>query len=1299
MKKLSKILAVLLTLSALCGLLLISVSADSANYAERTNDFSVLSGSSTSSSDAWTTDSTGVRVNAANLINENAQVVAGTNKYLRLYAATAAGTTAGVTAAPSGNGNYQYTMLSGADALQMKNYKYAAFQFLIGAEGGKYVDGAYIKPVSTVGVTSSNFGLIKIVREGDTYYAGFAESATGAVSTKAPLTTIDGDWNVITVVIQPNHNKSSVAVGENANFKTFFYVNGTYVGGRSAGTAVNLGSLSALQVGRTPSTSVSAGDNIILDGYNARFYLNGLDKANNAYTTPDFDGVDDLIKNSTSDATNYKDLFYSKYSTTQDYPTTLVDGKVHTQSAKLFIGDNGYLDVSTAFAELTEGGTVKAYSDVTITGVSLKSFKVEVYDGAKVSFGADIASTSTILPGERDGITRFVVSPRTEVDTALELVNNFDAAPTSSGHFSNGYRTWTNMADGSQTTAVGALTNAGGNKYWKMYPTTKPAAGSVNGYVGFNIQGNSTSTNTTSDRDVYNYKYVATEYLFMAENLNYIEGMAIGIRTDYNQTSAGTSEFSRIYIVKDASGNVYASTATSYGANNPNVALSKVDGAWNIVTMVSSVTGADAAARTATVTTHVYVNGEYLTTTVIENKVVGALTDLVVYGNKNSSATAGQNICIDGISQRYFGSATKDYVTDDYYGLDDFFTDYNNEVEGTAPAYCEDVVYNLTTTVLPETSGNQDYKATINGVYNFLYIESAFAYAESNDKITLNYDFNLKTLAERIKKLTFDGVGVLTVSDAILENYTYYEGVLAKNVRYFVNWLLEEGAEPFKTEELIYKITAPAFPDAQALTDVATDILGDYNLASAWQYKIGEGEYAPLSDFTICDDGDTVTLVPVFGTVIWYHADDTLLATERWFVGSVITKQENDLYGGGLQHNGWYEVIYGWDSQDFIAKPGTTEYRQVYSPVSAVDIKFNFALDGGLAPTYYINAPLDNVKVKSVLASTDFVGGQVLDYVNSYEKVKIDGKDYYMFNLGGVSLADYDAVYSFQVIYEIEIDGINYTLESRVAETSIAYEDENVTAYAKAILTSGAAAECSETTEFIAALIELIGSTYALDNDDTIDAVIDSYVAYHTSLNEGCTCFGGTVGAIPATSDSKVSDTAFTNIGAKLYYTFTEEGPVLTVKVPKTVGERRSLAISASLKGIATDATTKRNQDNRTINVKFRYSGEDEESFIYSANTAAIKTYNAANVQKVVIAKDGATVATATISLGEYVYKMNKALEFYEWINADLDNDGNVDGYKPNAEPIGTLAQRKEFDALLSFINFAKQSKENMTAD
>ena len=60
---------------------------------------------------------------------------------------------------------------------------------------------------------------------------------------------------------------------------------------------------------------------------------------------------------------------------------------------------------------------------------------------------------------------------------------------------------------------------------------------------------------------------------------------------------------------------------------------------------------------------------------------------------------------------------------------------------------------------------------------------------------------------------------------------------------------------------------------------------------------------------------------------------------------------------------------------------------------------------------------------------------------------------------------------------------------------------------------------------------------------------------------------------------------------------------------------------------------------------------------------------------------------------------MNKALEFYEWINADLDNDGNVDGYKPNAEPIGTLAQRKEFDALLSFLNFAKQSKENMTAD
>ncbi len=1297
MKKLSKILAVLLTACVLLGLVAVFASADADDYREHSDEMSNFSTRATVSANAlsaWTTEKDGKPTTNSEFMSA-ATVAVGSaespiNQYLRFYAADA-----------NGASSLLYVVQPEDAQYKIKDYKYAVVQYLFGAEGGKYVDGAYIKPTVAF-TTASNFGAIKIVKDAgaETYHAeGDTQKSVTQSGKTAPLTTVDGDWNVVTMVIKPRHNNSN-AVGTNANFAVYYYVNGVYLGDRTAGSPVELGHVTGLEVGRYASSADQSGHNITLDGYNARYYLNGLDIKNNSYTTPDFYGVDDFIpKYTTADVTQCKDILYSAYSTTKDFPKTLdANGNIHEQTgAKVYIGDMGYMDAAGAFLALKDGETAKVYGDVNITGVLAKSFTVEVYNNAKVNFGGDVTSTSNILPGEeRDGITRYVVSPKRAVD-CVEIKNNVDSALSFNGEdYKDLYRTWTDYDTGVQHHGtVGSKTTVNGNDYWRMFATTKLTnTGGVNGYCVFPIDGTTAPSDAYTSEDILNYKYTATEYLFMAEGLNYPDGMSIEIRYDYKQSSVKTKNFGRVYII-EKDGAWYASA----DGTTPGVPLSTVEGAWNTVTQVSAITNANKATRKATVETQIFVNGTYLSSMTVENEVVGSMTAICFNGHKNSEATPGDNICVDGMSIRNFGSITEDYVSDSFYGIDDYFADCKNEVEGATPISCYDLAYNVNTTFLPATSGEQDYKATINGVYNFLYPQGAIFHAVNNDVITTDSDIVINILPEGIEELFFDGAGAVTLSASVRANYAYYNGVLKKNIKYFVNWLLSEGAEPFKTEELTYTIESPVFPNAAELSGVVTDILGNYNNSVAWLYRVGDGEYKSLSDFEICRYGDVVTLIPCISTVHWYHADGTLKVTELWFVGSEIEKQENDLYGGSYQNNGWYELIYGWDSTDFIAKPGTVEYRQVMAPVSAVDIRFNFTLDGGLAPTYYIKAPFDNIKIKQILASTDFENGAVYDYSNSYEKVKIGEQSYYMYNLGGVSLADYDAVYSFQVVYEIEVEGMVYTLESNIAKTSIAYEDEEVTAYAKAILLGGAAdAVCSEETEFIAGIIELIKCTYALENDGTIDALIDAYVDAHKALNEGCTCFGGVVGNIPREHDSKVSYADITKIGAELSYAITENGATLSVKVPKTVGERHAISVSAALVGIGVDKITNRNEQNEKINVKFRYAGEDEEFFIYTANSAAIKAYNAANVQMLTVSCDGKTVATGTFSLSEYVYKMNEALDFFEWSNVDADNDGNVDGFVENEQTIGTPAERKEFDALLAFLNFSKESEKYISS-
>ena len=122
---------------------------------------------------------------------------------------------------------------------------------LKGDDNGDYAAGITIKP--SVSVSSSNFGTIQITKTseatGDTpaVYSVSNSSGISGDASSIPLTSVPGDWNVITMVIVPTFKTTDVngdgkfTVGDYASFSVYYYVNGTYLGVRTAGSAVDLG--------------------------------------------------------------------------------------------------------------------------------------------------------------------------------------------------------------------------------------------------------------------------------------------------------------------------------------------------------------------------------------------------------------------------------------------------------------------------------------------------------------------------------------------------------------------------------------------------------------------------------------------------------------------------------------------------------------------------------------------------------------------------------------------------------------------------------------------------------------------------------------------------------------------------------------------------------------------------------------------------------------------------------------------------------------------------------------------------
>ncbi len=283
-------------------------------------------------------------------------------------------------------GNNKYQKLTTTDVTQKTNLKFlngetnipkiwdsdgrsfSVVQFLLGSENGKYINNLYIHPMSPDSKPSDVRGIM-IYQDGTNYKVAYSEKGaipTDSAKESAATLNSNSDWNVVTLVID-THWFSNGTTG----VRVSYYVNGKYIGAGSQSSMTDATSLTWLQLDATNGAN-DATANIIIDGFNVRYY------GNNANVGKAVIGG--------ADVRNIEELKYSKYSTTEDYPAFKdAEGNVAYQSGVVAeVNGLGYFDAGVAFGALEEGGTIKFLANAVVPATNLKNFTVLYAEGVEV---------------------------------------------------------------------------------------------------------------------------------------------------------------------------------------------------------------------------------------------------------------------------------------------------------------------------------------------------------------------------------------------------------------------------------------------------------------------------------------------------------------------------------------------------------------------------------------------------------------------------------------------------------------------------------------------------------------------------------------------------------------------------------------------------------------------------------------------------------------------------------------------------------------------------------------------------
>ncbi len=1152
MRKLSKLLAVFLSVCVLAGLIAVFASADTpVSYAiSKLHQFGYTSSttaervkvtfkSAENGTAAWTNNATGASgssIDSYGLSNTPNTTDVDADIAKIIYATTENGLAEG------GSSKIYMDVISGQYVIASNGlymYDYVLYEAKFMAKDLKYIEGMKISLYTYAGSASTftrEFGGVYIVK--DTNGNWFVSADREYSSEDVALSTTANEWNTITIALKLSGKVYTSGTGRNYWANT--YINGQYVNTVSNETEEHKlnNHILGFMLTRYYGDTAEAGANICFDDVSERYFQDGTDTTSlnkNAFTTPDYYGVDDLFVGDVTNTSSYacRDAYYQR-----ETPT-------------IYIGDVGYSDVETALAELGEGETIRFYADAIISGTVPQRFEVEAHEGANVEFDSAITSSSKIISGtDSDGVTYYRVTPPSTAPVAPEapaasrlhqfgyLTNNFKPIFKSA---SSGTSAWTNKADGTSggidsynSSNTPLSTDSNTNMAKIIYAATNNTlaeGGSSSIYMDLTALSSGNSYIIASN-GLYTYDYVLFEASFMAKDLKYIEGMKISLYTYAGNASPFTREFGGVYIVKDDNDNWFVSADREYSSND--VALSTTANEWNTITIALKLSGkvyGSGSGRNYWANT--YVNGQFVNTVyneTEEHKLNNHILGFMLTRYYGDTAEAGANICFDDVSERYFtdgAETSNNFATPDYYGVDDLFAGDKSEWFKTSSYACRDAYYSYE--FFPELSNignaNGTVAAKINGKYDFTFAEAALLAAQDKDTITLNRNVVLPYVLEGITELTLDGVGTIFLVGDAADKYAVSGNKLIALGKY--NVIYQYNGEEVDSGEL--NTNAAPTPDQVDWTEV---IFGDAGKAE-WLVKINDGEFAPLTDeWTMIAAGSTVIVVPAEDSIVtltWNGLGEGAEAvrTDKYFKGSevtgpapVLSSEPEDVPG-----NNWYNLANRWGILPEVMDSDKA-VDQVYAPVADLRVKISYTLGVRFFATFYIPKQLDNVTITddTIYVNNNYAVGAEINTAASLGELKTlkDIGEYYVFteymDLAPTHLSRIQAIkVNYTVVYEGETYEMTDTVMVSFIKEAEAEPVDGVVYYAETVFANDGG-ECNSGTKLVAEFLDLYKYTNTSKASD-----VEAALAKMPDHGVECTCKADGVESAVGESDTSLT--------------------------------------------------------------------------------------------------------------------------------------------------------------------------------
>lgn len=679
--------------------------------------------------------------------------------------------------------------------------------------------------------------------------------------------------------------------------------------------------------------------------------------------------------------------------------------------------------------------------------------------------------------------------------------------------------------------------------------------------------------------------------------------------------------------------------------------LSDIAGEWNHVTFINEL---------ATGKLLVYMNGEHVATGKLGAKQFQRISFLLANGIGYSE----HDIRIGNLDIDFY---TKNYTSgDNVFGLDDYLA-LGDDMTKYDISFVEDSTLGINDKDYGVPSGVK----VVRGEQTLYFKSIADALLGVKNGDTVYYDGDLKlfrSINQELESLNVVATSVVLEGEATAL-HDYVDGAIKRRSIYTATWLDENG-ETVKVE----LVALGSVPNVEALS-FNTSIKGNYNQTGAWKWALkGEDTYDALSALNDIAAGSEIVLVPDIVSVGWFDIRNNLLASERWFAGSVASRDFSELGELEVLDNGWYELSYFWNSskEDMTLKSGVSRtFSPVIEPVDAfTGLKYNFTLGAYFYINHYVPVPDEDIGV--VVTGAKFIDNcntaklsASKPYFNDLSEctskamslkvgktVSIGDADYYKFENGaGISAYAWYSPQGFEVCYTVEFEDETYELSSKVALTRLgtkASDNSYVNSYIYTVMSN---TECgSEEKTLVVNLARYMSQSYAMQGSLITFSDVDTILKSHKS----CACAKSLESYMPTEAPATDASGLAISKGFGAGFRTNQLISTLSIYVPKEYADANpDLEIKADIEGAIVNGATR--LETLTVGFSAIMASETERlvmtndgvaCYVYVPRYADNAAYNADLVYSITISAGG-NEYKGTYSLSTYLYSLNRSLGLY----------------------------------------------------